>query len=58
MAHVGVAVSKWRSVVQVVSGGAISGLEESLVGLMACPLLNKGRFPLREVCPHGEIGLR
>jgi hypothetical protein len=56
--HVGVPVGKGRPIVQVVSGGVFSGLEESLIGLLACPLLNKGRLPLGEVRPHKEIGLR
>jgi hypothetical protein len=35
MAHVGVAVGKGRPIVQVISGGSFSGLEESLIGLLA-----------------------
>jgi hypothetical protein len=58
MAHVSVAVGKGRPIVQVVSRGAFSGLEEGLVGLLTSPLFNKGRFPLGEIRPHGEIGLR
>jgi hypothetical protein len=58
VAHVGVPVGKGRSIVQVISGGTFSGLKEGLVGLLASPLFNKGRFPLGEIRPHGEIGLR
>ena len=58
VADVGVPVSKGRPIVQVISGGTFSGLKEGLVGLLASPLFNQGRFPLREVRPHREIGLR
>jgi hypothetical protein len=58
VAHMGVAVGKGRPIVKMIGGGTSSGLEESLIGLMACPLHNKGRLPLGEICPHGEIGLR
>jgi hypothetical protein len=44
--------------VQVISGGSFSGLEESLIGRLVCPLLNKGGLSLREIRPHREIGLR
>jgi len=54
----GVPVGKGRPVVQVICGGTFSGLMKSLIGLLSCPLLNKGRFPLGEICPHREIGLR
>jgi hypothetical protein len=58
VAYVSVPVGKGRPIVQVISGGTSSGLEKRLIGLLAYPLLNKSRLPLREVCPHGEIGLR
>jgi hypothetical protein len=34
VAHVGVAVGKGRPIVQVISGGTSSGIEESLIGLL------------------------
>jgi hypothetical protein len=35
VAHVGVSVGKGRPIVQVISGGTSSGLEKSLIGLLA-----------------------
>jgi hypothetical protein len=35
MAYVSVPVGKGRPIVQVISGGSFSGLEESLIGLLA-----------------------
>jgi hypothetical protein len=35
VAHVGVAIGKGWTIVQVISGGSFSGLEESLIGLLA-----------------------